>query len=59
MVASFGFDRVIFGGDWPVVYQACEYPVWVETLEEAVSGCSEAELRKLFYDNAMAFYRLE
>ncbi|MCZ6635969.1 MAG: amidohydrolase family protein [bacterium] len=59
VVASFGFDRVIFGGDWPVVYQACEYPDWVETLEEAVSGCSEAELRKLFYDNAMAFYRLE
>ena len=28
------------------------------TLEWAVSGCSEAEVRKLFHDNAVAFYRL-
>lgn len=54
----FGFDRVIYGGDWPVAYQATEYPRWVETLEWAVEGCSEAELRKLFRDNAEKFYRL-
>jgi L-fuconolactonase len=54
----FGFDRVMYGGDWPVAYQATEYPRWVRTLEDAVSGCSEAEMEKLFRSNAKAFYRL-
>jgi len=58
VVSAFGFDRVIYGGDWPVAYQATEYPRWVETLEWAVSGCAEAELRKLFHDNAIEFYKL-
>jgi len=55
----FGFDRVMFGGDWPVAYQATKYPRWVETLEWAVSGCSDVELKKLFHDNAIAFYKLD
>jgi len=58
VVACFGFDRVLFGGDWPVAYQATLYPRWVETLQAAVSGCSAGELRQLFRDNAVAFYRL-
>ena len=59
VIDCFGFDRVMYGGDWPVAYQATEYPRWVETLAWAVEGCSEAELRKLFRDNAIAFYRLD
>jgi L-fuconolactonase len=58
VIACFGFDRVIYGGDWPVSVQAAEYPQWVETLAWAVSGASEAEKRKLFHDNAVAFYKL-
>jgi L-fuconolactonase len=58
VMECFGFDRVIYGGDWPVAYQATEYPRWVSTLEEAVAGASEKELRALFRDNAIAFYRL-
>jgi predicted TIM-barrel fold metal-dependent hydrolase len=45
-------------GDWPVAYQATDYPRWVETLAWAVSGCSDSELRRLFHDNAVTFYRL-
>ena len=58
VLTCFGFDRVMFGGDWPVAYQATLYPRWVETLQAAVSGCSAQELRQLFRDNAVAFYRL-
>jgi L-fuconolactonase len=58
VIECFGFDRVMYGGDWPVAFQATEYPRWVETLEWAVSGCSETELRKLFRDNAIKFYVL-
>ena len=59
VLECFGFERVMYGGDWPVAYQATEYPRWVETLTWAVEGCSEDKLKKLFYDNASAFYRLE
>jgi L-fuconolactonase len=58
VMECFGFDRAVYGGDWPVAYQATEYPRWVETLEWAVGGCSEEELGKLFRDNAISFYRL-
>ena len=58
VIECFGFDRVIYGSDWPVAAQATEYPRWVETLEWAVNGCSGEELRKLFRDNALQFYRV-
>jgi L-fuconolactonase len=58
VIHCFGFDRVLYGGDWPVAYQATEYPRWVETLTWAITGCSESELRNLFHDNAIRFYRL-
>ncbi len=58
VIESFGFDRVIYGGDWPVVIQAAAYTRWVETLLWAVQGCSAEELKKLFHDNAIAFYKL-
>jgi L-fuconolactonase len=58
VIECFGFDRVIYGSDWPVAAQATEYPRWVEALEWAVSGCSDDELRKLFRDNALRFYRV-
>ena len=58
VITSFGFDRVIYGSDWPVSTQASDYPRWVRTLQEAVSGCSSEELQNLFRDNAIRFYRL-
>jgi predicted TIM-barrel fold metal-dependent hydrolase len=58
VIECFGFERVVFGGDWPVATQASDYPRWVETLAWAVSGASEEEIRKLFHDNAVEFYRL-
>jgi L-fuconolactonase len=58
VIECFGFDRVMYGGDWPVAYQATEYPRWVDTLAWAVSGCTEDELRNLFRDNAIMFYKL-
>ncbi|GJM35882.1 MAG: amidohydrolase [Saprospiraceae bacterium] len=54
----FGVDRVIFGGDWPVAFQATTYPRWVETLDWALAGYSENDLRKIYRENAIAFYKL-
>jgi L-fuconolactonase len=57
VLASFGEDRVAFGGDWPVAYQAAEYPRWVATLEELTASLSPAAQRKLWSENARRFYR--
>lgn len=54
----FGFDRVIFGGDWPVATQATDYPRWVRTVDEALAGSSPDELHRLYVRNAEAFYRV-
>ena len=59
VITCFGFERVIYGSDWPVSTQASDYPRWVQTLRDAVSGCSSEEQQNLFRDNAINFYRLD
>ena len=57
-IETFGFDRVMYGGDWHVLELAGTYPQWVEIVEWVVEGCTAEEQRKLFRDNAISFYRL-
>jgi L-fuconolactonase len=54
----FGEDRVVFGGDWPVVLQAASYRRWVETLDALTAHLSAEAKRKLWAENARRFYRL-
>ncbi len=54
----FGVNRVMFGGDWPVSTLATDYPRWVKTVDEALSGCSPDELHRVYVRNAEAFYRI-
>jgi L-fuconolactonase len=54
----FGIDRVMYGGDWPVVELAATYERWIGTVLDVTSGLSEDEKQKLFYENARNFYRL-
>ena len=58
VIECFGFDRVVYGSDWPVSTLASDYPRWVRILQEAVTGCTPEELKKLFHDNAIKFYKL-
>jgi L-fuconolactonase len=58
VMACFGWDRVMFGGDWPVSTQATDYPRWVNTLDAALKGASPEQLRKLYVTNAEKFYRV-
>jgi predicted TIM-barrel fold metal-dependent hydrolase len=57
-LGAFGPDRVMFGGDWPVCTRAATYKQWVEALKAIVRDRGAAEQRKLFHDNAVAFYGL-
>ena len=55
---TFGFDRTIYAGDWPICLQATSLTRWVETLDRALEGVPEVDRRKFYRDNANDFYRL-
>jgi L-fuconolactonase len=57
-IAAFGFDRIMFGGDWPVSTQAIGYRQWVSLLEDILAGVSDVDRRKFWHDNAVRSYRL-
>jgi L-fuconolactonase len=59
VLATFGEDRVVFGGDWPVVLLASSYKRWVETLDQLTASLSDEARRKLWAENARRFYRLK
>ena len=59
VVDVFGFDRLVFGSDWPVLTLAGGLPQWVKILDDALAGASDEDLRYFWVENAQAFYRLD
>jgi L-fuconolactonase len=57
-IESFGTDRVLFGGDWPVLELAASYREWVDTVDKVTEGLGQADRRKIFRENAIRTYRL-
>jgi len=55
----FGFDRVMFGSDWPVSELTHNYADWVEIVDWALGDCSADERRRLFRGTAEAVYRVD
>lgn len=55
---TFGSDRIMFGGDWPVCTLAATYRQWVETLHTVTANFTDVNRKKLFHDNALKFYGL-
>jgi L-fuconolactonase len=53
VLQAFGEDRVLFGGDWPVVTRASTYRRWVETVAQ------HSQSPKLWRDNTRRVYRLD
>jgi predicted TIM-barrel fold metal-dependent hydrolase len=58
VLESFGWDRVMFGSDWPVCTLAASYRQWVEALLSLTQAAGETNQRKLFRHNAIRAYRL-
>jgi predicted TIM-barrel fold metal-dependent hydrolase len=58
VIASFGWNRVVWGSDHPVCTRYANLTRWVEISREIVAGASEAEQKRLFADNARLLYRL-
>ncbi len=57
-IECFGFDRVMYGSDWPVSDLTHAYPDWVALLDGFTAGCGEDELRALYGGTARRIYRL-
>lgn len=58
VLAAFGEDRVIYGGDWPVVLLGTSYRRWVDVLDSLTTHLSPVAAHKLWAGNARRFYRL-
>jgi len=58
VIECFGWDRVMFGSDWPVCTLAASYRQWVEGLWSIIGTAGQEKQRRLFHDNAVRVYRL-
>ena len=58
-IDSFGEDRVVFGGDWPVCTLGASLSEWVEALRKIVNNRPEFLQKKLFHTNAERLYNIE
>jgi len=57
-IAAFGWDRLVWGSDWPLVDINSSLVEWVSISRQIVAGADEADQRKLFSDNAARLYGL-
>lgn len=57
-IDTFGDDRVMFAGDWPVCTLRASYAQWVNALKQIVKDRTVAFQKKLFHDNAAKFYNI-
>jgi predicted TIM-barrel fold metal-dependent hydrolase len=57
-IECFGWDRVMFGSDWPVCTLSASYRQWVDALVSLTRDAGEVNQKKLFQENAIRIYRL-
>jgi L-fuconolactonase len=59
VLESFGPERVMFGGDWPVCTLRATYQQWVDALKMIVRNRTAENQRRLFAENATRYYGLK
>jgi predicted TIM-barrel fold metal-dependent hydrolase len=58
VIGAFGWDRVVWGGDWPVCTLGGRLGEWVQASHELTRSCSETERDRLFHLNAERLYHV-
>jgi predicted TIM-barrel fold metal-dependent hydrolase len=56
MIECFGWDRVVFGSDRPVLTLNGTLTGWVEAVKTIVAGATDEEQASLFHRNAERYY---
>lgn len=54
----FGPERLLYGGDWPVLRLAADYSTWVDLVTTSIRSCSESERRQILRETAERVYDL-
>ncbi len=57
-VETFGWDRVVWGSDWPVCTLTADLGRWVAATHALLEGTSDSEKERLLSANAERIYRL-
>jgi predicted TIM-barrel fold metal-dependent hydrolase len=55
-IECFGWDRVVWGSDWPVCAINSGLPQWIDMIRELVAGETMENRNKLFHQNAERIY---
>lgn len=55
----FGVDRLMFGTDYPVLNVASDLTTWIKVYQEAITGLSQTEQKKINELNCRQFYALD
>jgi predicted TIM-barrel fold metal-dependent hydrolase len=58
MIESFGWDRVVWGSDWPVCTLGGGLLAWIGATNAILAGCSVGERERLFWRNADRVWKL-
>jgi predicted TIM-barrel fold metal-dependent hydrolase len=58
VIESFGWDRVVWGSDWPVCTLTADLGRWVAATRTIIAGESADNQAKLLNGNARRIYRL-
>ena len=58
-IETFGWDRVMWGSDWPVCNLTSNLGGWTALLDEILAGYTEDQLSALYQRNARQHYRLK
>jgi len=58
VIARFGFDRLVWGSDWPVCTLTADLGRWVAASHALVAHAGTGERARLFGENAVRLYRL-
>ena len=59
VIECFGWERVVWGSDWPVCRLGGDLAKWVEATHALLAGCSGDEQAALLHRNAQRLYRME
>jgi L-fuconolactonase len=58
VMESFGYERVMFGTDWPVCTLANDVEIWMGIVRGALKSASEAQRARIYRESCIEFYRL-
>ena len=58
VIECFGWNRVVWGGDWPVCTLSATFKQWVDATMELTRHAAESDREKLFWRNAERIYRI-